>query len=42
VRQVLQSPQGELEIARGSGHVIQLDQPGKVVDAVRKVLRMAR
>jgi pimeloyl-ACP methyl ester carboxylesterase len=39
---VNESPQGEYEIARNSGHVIQLDQPDKVIDAVDKVVRESR
>lgn len=42
LEQVSESPQGEFAIARGSGHVIQLDQPDKVIEAVRKVLRYSR
>lgn len=32
------SPQGKLVLAEQSGHYIQLDQPGLVIDAVRQVL----
>ncbi|MHB8895571.1 MAG: alpha/beta fold hydrolase [Candidatus Geothermincolia bacterium] len=42
LKQVSESPQGEFEIARNSGHVIQLDQPDMVINAVNKVIRLAR
>jgi pimeloyl-ACP methyl ester carboxylesterase len=39
---VSESPRGELQIAQNSGHMIQLDQPHKVIDAIEKVVRAAR
>jgi len=42
LQQVTESPQGQYEIARSSGHVIQLDQPDRVIDAVNKVVRQSR
>lgn len=39
---VSESPQGELQIARNSGHLIQLDQPNRVIEAVKKVVRLSR
>lgn len=42
LQMVSESPRGEFAVALGSGHVIQLDQPGKVIEAVSKVLLRAR
>ncbi len=41
IGQVSESPQGELVIAPGSGHFIQLDQPDLVIKSINKVLRLA-
>jgi pimeloyl-ACP methyl ester carboxylesterase len=39
---VSESPQGELKIAQNSGHMIMLDQPQKVIDAIGEVVRATR
>jgi hypothetical protein len=36
------SPQGVLIVAKGSGHEVQIDRPGMVIDVVRQMVRTAQ